>query len=178
MYTIHTHVYLFHIYAHVCTRVKETMLIPCILFGAHIHMRMHAQLRMYARFKETLLVPCILLGAHHILAGQAHCDSSVVEVPHLQLGRNVMMTMTCTLTLTLWLTLMMTLTSITMMVMNVMMIPPSLKFLKERHDVRENKNDDDDVDNNGESDPYVKAPLYCQHENKDDEDEEVEKIND
>ena len=68
------------------------------------------------------------------------------------------------------------------MVMNVMMIPPSLKFLKERHDVRENKNDDDDddddVDNNGESDPYVKAPLYCQHENKDDEDEEVEKIND
>ena len=101
MYTIHTHVYLFHIYAHVCTRVKETMLIPCIL-----------------------------LGAHHILAGQAHCDSSVVEVPHLQLGRNVMMTMTCTLTLTLWLTLMMTLTSITMMVMNVMMIPPSSKFLK------------------------------------------------
>ena len=60
MYTIHTHVYLFHIYAHVCTRVKETMLIPCIL-----------------------------LGAHHILAGQAHRDSSVVEVPHLQLDDDV-----------------------------------------------------------------------------------------
>ena len=52
-------------------------------------MRMHAQLRMYARFKETLLVPCILLGAHHILAGQAHCDSSVVEVPHLELDDDV-----------------------------------------------------------------------------------------
>ena len=52
----HTHVYLFHIYAHVCTRVKETMLIPCIL-----------------------------LGAHHTLASQVHCDSTVVEVPHLEL---------------------------------------------------------------------------------------------
>ena len=100
----HTHVYLFHIYAHVCTRVKETMLIPCIL-----------------------------LGAHHILASQAHCDSSVVEVPHLELGRNVMKRMTCTLTLTLTMTLTLTLTltlkTITMMVMNVMMIPPSSKFL-------------------------------------------------
>ena len=75
--------------------------------------------------------------------------------------------------------------------MNVMMIPPSSKFLTQRRDVRENKNDDDDVDNDdddvdnddnddidGDGDPYVKAPLFCQHANKDDEEEEVEKIND
>ena len=68
--------------------------------------------------------------------------------------------------------------------MNVMMIPPSSKFLTQRRDVRENKNDDDDVDvddnddNDGDGDPYVKAPLFCQHENKDEEEEEVEKIND